>query len=136
MDIKPYLAYQEAEILPLYQAVGWSSYYRRPRMLRQAFAGSLCTLAAYDGGKLTGIIRAVGDGHSILFIQDILVHPGYQRRGIGTALMKELLDRFPHVYQIQLSTDDTEKTSLFYKSLGFMPLPEIGCRGFMKQGTY
>lgn len=136
MVIKPYPQYCEAEILPLYKAVGWSNYYGHPEMLEKAFAGSLCTLAAYEGENLVGIIRAVGDGYSIVFIQDILVYPAYQRRGIGTALMQALLDRYAHVYQIELATDNTEKATAFYKSLDFHPLHEIGCCGFMKLGQF
>ena len=134
MIIEPYSHYVETEILPLYKAVGWSNYYERPQMLAKAYAGSLCVLGAYECGKLVGIIRAVGDGHSILFIQDILVFPEYQRRGIGTALMKTLLKRYAHVYQVELATDNTEKTIAFYKSLGFYPLHEIGCCGFLRMG--
>ena len=134
MVIKPYTYYKECEILPLYKAVGWSNYCERPQMLENAYAGSLCILAAYENSKLVGIIRSVGDGCSILFIQDILVYPEYQRKGIGTALMKAILDRYAHVYQIELATDNTEKTISFYKSLGFHPLHEIGCCGFMKNG--
>ena len=132
MVIKPYTQYSEAEILPLYKAVGWSNYYEHPEMLKKAYAGSLCTLAAYEDETLTGIIRCVGDGYSILFIQDILVYPEYQRRGIGTALMKAVLEKYSHVYQIELATDNTEKTIAFYKSFGFHNLSDIGCCGFMK----
>ena len=132
MVIKPYTQYSEAEILPLYKAVGWSNYYEHPEMLKKAYAGSLCTLAAYEDETLTGIIRCVGDGYSILFIQDILVYPEHQHKGIGTALMKAVLEKYPHTYQIELATDNTEKTVSFYKSLGFRPMQEIGCCGFMK----
>ncbi|MBE6923206.1 MAG: GNAT family N-acetyltransferase [Ruminococcaceae bacterium] len=132
MDIKPYSQYDETQILPLYRAVGWSNYYNRPEMLKQAFAGSLCTLAAWENGRLIGLIRAVGDGYSSVLIQDILVYPEYQRRGIGTALMREMLARYAHVYQIQLATDNTEKTKAFYRSQGFRPMEELGCCGFMK----
>ena len=136
MVIKPYEHYNGCEILPLYRAVGWSNYYEHPEMLEKAFAGSLCILAAYEDEKLVGIIRAVGDGHSILFIQDILVEPAFQRRGIGTALMKTLLEQYAHVYQIELATDNTENSIAFYKSIGFYSLHEIGCCGFMKMGQF
>ena len=132
MQIKPYSTFDSADILPLYQSVGWTNYFERPDMLEKAYAGSLCVLGAYQNNALVGIIRAVGDGASILFIQDILVHPNHQRKGIGTALMKAMLDRYAHVYQIQLATDNTEKSVAFYKSLGFRPLQDIGCCGFMK----
>ena len=56
-------------------------------MLEHAFEHSLRILGAHDGEKLVGIIRAVGDGYSVLFIQDILVLPEYQRKGIGNRLM-------------------------------------------------
>ena len=132
MEIKPYLQYDASEILPLYQAVGWRNYTDRPEMLKEAYAHSLCILAAYEAERLVGVIRCVGDGHSIVFIQDILVLPEYQRKGIGTALMQALLQRYAHVYQIQLATDNTEKTKAFYRSQGFRALEEIGCCGFMK----
>lgn len=132
MIINPYSTYCEAEILPLYKAVGWSNYYEHPEMLQKAYAGSLCTLAAYEGEKLIGIIRCVGDGYSILFIQDILVYPEHQRKGIGTSLIKAVLEKYPHVYQTELATDNTEKTVSFYKSLGFRPMRDISCCGFMK----
>ena len=132
MVIKPYTQYSEAEILPLYKAVGWSNYYEHPEMLKKAYAGSLCTLAAYEDEKLVGLIRSVGDGYSILFIQDILVYPKHQHKGIGTTLMKAVLEKYPHTYQIELATDNTEKTISFYKSLGFRPMQDIGCCGFMK----
>lgn len=134
MIIKPYTQYSEAEILPLYESVGWVFYCKHPEVLRKAYANSLCTLAAYEDEKLVGLIRSVGDGHTILFIQDLLVYPEYQRRGIGTALVNALLERYPHVYQIELATDNTEKTVAFYKSFGFRNLSDIGCCGFMKNG--
>jgi GNAT superfamily N-acetyltransferase len=132
MNIKPYSHYDEAEILCLYRAVGWSNYYQRPEMLENAFAHSLCILGAWENDKLIGLIRAVGDGCSIVFIQDLLVHPDHQRRGVGSALMEEMLRRYAHVYQIQLVTDNTEKTKVFYRTQGFRPLDELGCCGFMK----
>ncbi len=131
MEIREYKVYNEAEILPLYKSVGWTAYTSEPESLRLGFESSLLSLAAYDGEKLVGLIRTVGDGHTVVLVQDILVYPEYQRRGIGSALIVELLSRFHHVRQIQLVTDNTEKTVAFYKSMGFSPLEDLGCRGFM-----
>ena len=78
-----------------------------------------------------GLIRAVGDGATIVFIQDILVAPERQRRGIGTALLRAVLERFNGVRQIELTTDDTPETAAFYRSLGFADFAGLGCRGFM-----
>ena len=101
-------------------------------MLEHAFEHSLKILCAHDGNKLVGLIRAVGDGYSVLFIQDILVLPEYQRKGIGTRLLKSMLGFYPEVYQTQLATDKTKKTVEFYKSCGFLPYSETGCEGFIK----
>ena len=132
MNIKSYSQYKEEEILSLYASVGWTNYCSHPEMLRKALANSLCILGAYEEDRLIGLIRAVGDGYSSVLIQDILVQPDYQRRGIGSALMTEMLRRYDHVYQIQLTTDNTEKTKAFYRSQGFRTMEELGCCGFMK----
>ena len=132
MEIKEYNAYNEEEILSLYKSVGWTAYTEQPDVLRQGFENSMLILAAYDAEKLLGIIRAVGDGATIVFVQDILVFPEYQRRGVGTALLQAVLNRYDNVRQIELATDNTEKTVAFSKSMGFTEMSEIGCCGFMR----
>ena len=132
MEIREYKIYNEPEILGLYEAVGWTAYTSRPEALRRGFEHSLLILAAYEADRLLGLIRIVGDGHTIVFVQDILVLPEYQRKGIGSALLQAVLDRYRHVRQIELATDDTPKTAGFYRSMGFREMSEIGCRGFMK----
>lgn len=123
---------QVAQLLALYQSVGWANYTQNPAMLRAAYRHSLLTLAAFDEGQLAGVLRAVGDGASIVFVQDLLVFPRYQRRGVGSRLLRALMERYPQVYQLELATDDTEKTAAFYRSAGFVPLDELGCRGFIR----
>lgn len=132
MEIKEYKNYKEAEILSIYTAVGWTAYTENPAALKAGYENSLLILAAYEGEELQGIIRVVGDGRTIVFIQDILVFPDKQRKGIGTALIKEILKRYKNVRQIELATDNTPKTVEFYKSMGFHEMSEYGCCGFMK----
>lgn len=132
MEIKEYKNYKEDEILSLYTAVGWTAYTENPAALKAGYENSLLILAAYEGEELQGIIRVVGDGQTIVFIQDILVFPDKQRKGIGTALIKEILKRYKNVRQIELATDNTPKTVEFYKSMGFHEMSEYGCCGFMK----
>jgi len=132
MEIREYGRYAEAEILDLYARVGWTNYTADPQMLRCAYENSLLVLGAYEAEKLIGIIRAVGDGASIVYVQDIIVHPDFQRRGIGTQLMQAVLARFADVYQMVLCTDDTEKTKAFYRSLGFRDMSAMGCCAFMR----
>ena len=132
MEIKEYTEFKTDEILQLYTQVGWTAYTEDMPALERGYKNSLLVLAAYENGELLGIVRVVGDGTTIVLVQDILVYPEKQRQGIGTALLKAVLDRYAHVRQIQLLTDNTPKTVAFYRSLGFLELSELGCCGFMR----
>jgi len=135
-SILPYSHYRDNEIKALYESVGWTSYLRYPDLLRKAYANSLKIFAAYDGDRLVGIIRSVGDGASILYIQDLLVHPEYQHKGIGKRLMAEMLHAFPDVNQTVLLTDDTDETVGFYESAGFQKVQGAGCCSFIRLHSF
>lgn len=132
MTIRPYEQYNEKEILSLYESVGWTNYTQRPEMLRDAYAHSLLTLAAYEGDTLVGVVRAVGDGYSVVLVQDLLLLPAYQHRGIGTALLRAVMEHFPDVYQLQLLTDNTSEHAAFYKALGFTDVSQWGCAAYQR----
>ena len=132
MEIREYGNFQLEEITNLYQSVGWTKYLERISVLEDAYANSLCVIGAYDNEKLVGIIRAVGDGLTIVFIQDIIIQPEYQRKGIGTKLLKAVMDKYSDVYQMELLTDNTEKTKAFYRSIGFSASDDMGCVAFIR----
>ncbi len=132
MEIKSYTNFNLEEIINLYRSVGWTNYLDRADVLERAFASSLCILGAYDGDKLVGFIRAVGDGQTIVFVQDIIVLPKYQRQGIGTQLLQAIMDKYQAVYQLELLTDNTEKTKAFYRSLGLTASDELDCLAFIR----
>ena len=119
------------DVLPLYQAVGWTNYTNQPQMLEQSLAHSLAIYVARDGEEIVGLVRLVGDGFSSVFVQDLIVLPSYQRQGIGSNLMKEALADYKDAYQIQLTTEQTEKTLGFYRSLGFETLSTYDCTGLI-----
>ena len=127
MIIRPYDGAAKAQLLSLYDSVGWTAYTDQPERLRRACAGSLCCLAAWEGDVLAGLVRAVGDGVSVLYVQDLLVRPEYQRRGIGRSLLEAVLSLYPDVRQKLLLTDDTPETLAFYRAQGFVPVGDLGC---------
>ena len=100
-------------------------------MLEQSLAHSLATYLARDGEEIVGVVRLIGDGFSSVFVQDLIVLPSYQRQGIGSNLMKEALADYKDAYQIQLATEQTEKTLAFYRSLGFETLSTYDCTGMI-----
>ena len=107
------------ELKALYSDAGWTLYTNDIDRLKDAVANSLQTITARSDGKLVGLIRCVGDGKTIVYIQDILVLRDHRRSGIGTRLVESVLKKFEDVRQIVLLTDDTEEVKEFYRSLGF-----------------
>lgn len=132
LKIKEYNIYKENEILPLYVASGWVWYASNPELLRKSYENSLFTIVAVVDEKIVGVLRLVGDGVSIIYFQDIIVLPDYQRLGIGRKLVEKAMDKYEGVYQKVLSTDDTPKTVAFYKSLGFIKGSDIGSMSFFQ----
>lgn len=120
------------DILYLYNDVGWSSYTKDRDSLIKSIKNSLKVISVWDKGLLVGLIRVVGDGHSIIYIQDILILQKYQNRGIGKRLIEIILDKYKNVRQKVLLTDKEEKNILFYKKVGFSMAEEFGCVSFVK----
>ena len=119
------------DVLHLYQAVGWTNYTHQPQMLEQALSHSLAIYLALDGNAVVGLVRLVGDGFSSIFVQDLIVLPSYQRQGIGSSLMKEALKDYKDAYQVQLVTEETERTLEFYRFMGFETLSTYDCAGMI-----
>ena len=119
------------DVLHLYQAVGWTNYTHQTQMLEQALSHSLAVYMALDGDAVVGLIRLVGDGFSSVFVQDLIVLPSYQRQGLGSALMKEALKDYKDAYQVQLVTEETERTLEFYRFMGFETLSTYDCTGMI-----
>ena len=119
------------DVLHLYQAVGWTNYTNQSQMLAQALTHSLSIYLARDGEEIIGLVRLIGDGFSSVFVQDLIVLPTYQSQGIGSTLMKQALSDYKDTYQIQLATEESEKTLGFYRSLGFETLSSFQCTGMI-----
>ncbi len=122
----------EGMLRALYADAGWTSYTDGMEQSLDGIRSSLRVVTAWDDTTLIGMARAVGDGHTILYVQDILVLGAFQRRGIGRGLMHRLLKPFPDVRQIVLITDDGAQTRGFYKACGFENIAEYGCAGYIR----
>lgn len=119
LEIKEVNQVERKALIGLYDDAGWTAYTKNPEELEKAIFNSQYVLIAKDNNKLVGLLRTVGDGTSIVYIQDILVHSDYKRNKIGTSLMQRTLEKFKHVRQLVLLTDDTAESRGFYESLGF-----------------
>lgn len=62
-------------ISSLYESAGWFDYTEDLEKLEDAFKNSLKIISAWHEEKLIGLIRVVGDGLTIIYIQDLsLIH--------------------------------------------------------------
>ena len=107
------------DLMKLYQNVGWSAYTEDLDLLMEAIMKSLDVVTAWEDGELVGLIRTIGDGLTILYIQDILVLKDYQKRGIGSRLLQEILEKYASVRQKVLLTEEAEDVRAFYEKNGF-----------------
>lgn len=119
-------------IINLYGDVSWTAYTSNPSKLEQAIINSLKVWTAWDDDLLVGLARVVGDSSTIIYIQDILVLQAYQKKGIGSQLLKIILDEYKDIRQIILLTDDTDKTIKFYEKNGFTKVSKYKSVAFMK----
>lgn len=57
---------------------------------RQALPRSLYSVLAREGEQVVGMGRIVGDGYCQLTVVDVVVHPDWQGRGLGKAIMARI----------------------------------------------
>ena len=132
LKFKENVAPNMQDLIDLYNNVGWCNYTNNTDMLRNAYENSLLVITAWDEDKLIGTIRIVGDGYSIIYIQDILVLKEYQHMGIGSKLFTEVMNKYKDVYQKVVLTDNEPKTKAFYENMGLVSSDTYGCISFVK----
>nr|WOA02373.1 GCN5-like N-acetyltransferase [Gloiopeltis furcata] len=118
------------ELEQLCDAVGWV---RRPlRKVKIAIDHSFVIICLFCKNKerkqLIGFARATSDTVFNATIWDVVVHPDFQGRGLGKALMDQLVFhlRGANISTITLFADP--QVVSFYRNLGFMTDPD-GVKG-------
>ena len=77
------------EFVELFSAVGWDPY--EPAAIAASLEGSLFGVVATLDGRAIAMGRVVGDGGTFFYIQDFVVHPDHQGRGVGRRIVELLL---------------------------------------------
>ena len=112
----------------LTNAVGWGV--ADSGAVEKALANSLYTVCAFDGEKIVGFGRLIGDGAMFLYVQDIMVLPEYQKQKIGTGIMERVVKKILEYKQINHDLRAYLGASAgkddFYKRFGFMTREEAG----------
>jgi ribosomal protein S18 acetylase RimI-like enzyme len=69
--------------------------YYDPSLHRKAFENSYVTVFLYHRNRLIGFGRALSDGAYQAAIYDVAVNPDFQRRGLGSTIIRNILARLP-----------------------------------------
>jgi ribosomal protein S18 acetylase RimI-like enzyme len=91
-----------------------------PADLEVAFSNSMFKCFIYDEDLLIGAGRGLADGKDCSYLCDVAVHPEYQGRGLGKAIVQELVRLSEGHKKIILYTNP--KNTGFYAKLGFKKL--------------
>ena len=100
----------------LRESVGWNRMedeYNNPLMT------SYYHIAAYEADNLVGYIDSVSNGVTDAYIQDLMVHPDYQGKELGTELMNQMIAylKEKRIYIISVVFEESLKP--FYDRFGF-----------------
>ncbi len=85
------------ELTVLRRSVNWTQCASCIDVERSIDAYPFIVQARNSEGELIGYVSAFSDEVLITIIGELLVHPIYQRRGIGTALLKKVARRYPGI---------------------------------------
>jgi len=103
-------------VVPLYRAKECASA-DKPELLLKALLASHSLVTAWDNDTLVGLGNAISDGYLVVYYPHLLVSPEYQRRGIGTELMRRLMARYRGFHQHMIVADG--RALDFYRKCGF-----------------
>jgi ribosomal protein S18 acetylase RimI-like enzyme len=92
-----------------------------PRDFAAVLKRSLVYIAAFDGAQLVGFVNVAWDGGVHGFLLDTTVHRDHQRRGIGTALLREATAAAREHGLAWLHVDFEPALEAFYRAAGFAP---------------
>ena len=106
------------ELIELYKSVGWTADVNNIDNLRKGMKKSY-VIAAYEYKKLIGLVRALSDYATVVYVQDLLVASDYQGKRVGKSLMHHLLNYFGSVGQIIVTAKNDERTGKFFRYLNF-----------------
>ena len=111
------------DIISLYKAGGWWDSESKPEIIPSMIKGSFIFLAALDeNGKMTGMGRAISDGVSDAYIQDVVVLNDLRGKGIGRGIISTLTRLCVEKGILWIGLVAEPHTEAFYERLGFKPL--------------
>jgi ribosomal protein S18 acetylase RimI-like enzyme len=109
---------------------GWPNPPSPETHLRVLYGSSHIVLAR-DGEQVVGYITAITDGVLAAYIPHLEVLPAYKGQGIGSELVRRMLDKLRDLYMIDLICDTDVQP--FYERLGMRPYTGMIYRNYDRQ---
>lgn len=104
----------------LWQFLSTEAYWQRwrsPADLRAQLEGAWRVVGCYHDGRMVGFARALSDGVALAYLADVFVLGAHRGRGLGTALVREMIDNGPgRDFRWMLHTADAHE---LYRGFGF-----------------
>ncbi len=96
---------------------GWGTV-PSPETFLRILQGSTHVILALDGDQVVGFITAISDGVISAYIPLLEVLPAYKGQGIGSELVRRMLEKLSYLYMIDLICDADLQP--FYERFGMM----------------
>jgi GNAT superfamily N-acetyltransferase len=125
IEIRLVETWPELELVELYKAGGWWLDHYDPAGIIQLIRGSFAFAVAINksSGKAVGMGRAISDGVSDAYIQDVVVLKEWRGKGIGLNIVRTILNYCLENKLHWIGLVAEPGTRSFYKPLGFKKLP-------------
>ncbi len=125
---------QYTDYFNLRQYVGWSNLSKEQTI--HALKNSLYDIIAVDNERVIGMGRLLGDGLYYIIV-DVIVIPEYQGKGIGSELIKRILDyvnsQTPADSRASIQLISENGKECFYEKMGFKKIPHAHCGSGMRK---
>lgn len=109
----------------LYESTGWNDNSKKPKeQLLLAIQNSWYFVSVYSESRLIGCGRIISDGYLHAFINEMIIDPEWQGRGVGKEILKRLVEKaLSHgIKDIQLFCAQGKEA--FYVKNGFVRRPD------------
>lgn len=107
------------QLIALYTAQGWWQEGDTRALLRRMVRGSRRFIAAFEGGRLAGMARAIDAFSNEAYIHDVTVAREFRGRGVGSGLMRRLVARLKKDGMVWVGLISADGSAPFYRALGF-----------------
>ncbi len=124
VDLTRNTDYDRDAVLALYRLSGWYPEEELiPLFFERLIRGSFSFMAVYLNHDLVGAGRAISDGVSDAYVQDIFVDPACQKMGIGSLIVRNLVNTLHNAGITWIGLIGVPGSEAFYRKLGFEVMP-------------